>query len=62
VHADYLGFMPPQLRVAASSDPQTWVATWGSSEQIPETQNCNEHRSFRDHCDHSERTGFRATC
>jgi len=38
VHADYLGFMPP-LRAAASSDPQTWVATWGSSEQIPETQN-----------------------
>jgi len=39
VHADYLGFMPPPLRVAASSDPQTWVPTWGSSEQIPETQN-----------------------
>src|ERR1700674_1358822 len=35
----YLGFMPPQLRLAASSAPQTWVATWGSSQQIPETQN-----------------------
>jgi lysophospholipase L1-like esterase len=35
----YLGFMPPQPLLAASSAPQTWVVTWGSSQQILEPQN-----------------------
>src|SRR5580658_10035832 len=35
----YLGFVLPKLPLAASSAQQTWVATWGSSQQIPETQN-----------------------
>jgi lysophospholipase L1-like esterase len=34
----YLGFMPPRP-LLASSALQTWVATWGSSQQIPEPQN-----------------------
>jgi lysophospholipase L1-like esterase len=35
----YLGFMPPKPRLAASSAIEIWVATWGSSQQIPEPQN-----------------------
>jgi lysophospholipase L1-like esterase len=35
----YWGLPAPQLRLAASFPPQTWVATWGSSQQIPEPQN-----------------------
>jgi lysophospholipase L1-like esterase len=35
----YLGFVLPKLPLAASSVQQIWVATWGSSQQIPETQN-----------------------
>jgi lysophospholipase L1-like esterase len=35
----YLGFAQTQLRLAASSIPLVWVATWGSSQQIPEPQN-----------------------
>lgn len=34
-----LGATPPQPLLAVSSLPQTWVATWGSSQQIPEAQN-----------------------
>ena len=33
------GFMPAPAFPTASSMPQTWVATWGSSQQIPEPQN-----------------------
>jgi lysophospholipase L1-like esterase len=35
----YLGFMPLPSLSAAVSAPQTWVATWGTSQQIPEPQN-----------------------
>ena len=35
----YCGFMSPQPLLTASSAPQTWVATWGCSQQIPEPQN-----------------------
>src|SRR5580692_3886113 len=35
----YLGFVLSKLPLAASSTAQTWVATWGSAQQIPEPQN-----------------------
>jgi lysophospholipase L1-like esterase len=35
----YFGLLAPQLPLAASPALQTWVATWGSSQQIPEPQN-----------------------
>jgi lysophospholipase L1-like esterase len=35
----YLGFVPSQPLLVAWSAPQTWVATWGCSQQIPEPQN-----------------------
>ena len=35
----YSAFVPPQLGLAASLPSQIWVATWGSSQQIPEPQN-----------------------
>jgi len=33
------GFLPLRSPSAASSAPEIWVATWGSSQQIPEPQN-----------------------
>jgi lysophospholipase L1-like esterase len=44
----YVGFLLPQLLLAASSAPQTWVATWGSSQQIPEPQNELQIDDLRD--------------
>jgi lysophospholipase L1-like esterase len=35
----YLGSMLSRPPSAASATPKTWVATWGSSQQIPEPQN-----------------------
>jgi lysophospholipase L1-like esterase len=43
-----LGCMSPQPLLAASSAPQTWVATWGSSQQIPEPQNELQIDDLRD--------------
>jgi lysophospholipase L1-like esterase len=34
-----LAFVPLQLSLEASSSPEIWVATWGTSQQIPEPQN-----------------------
>src|SRR5580704_894520 len=44
----YLGFAQAQMRLAASSIPQVWVATWGSSQQIPEPQNALPIDDLRD--------------
>jgi len=35
----YLGFLPLQPSAASSSTQEIWVATWGTSQQIPEPQN-----------------------
>ena len=44
----YLGFLSPQPLLAASSAPQTWVATWGCSQQILEPQNELQIDDLRD--------------
>lgn len=44
----YLGCVSPQPLSAASSARQTWVATWGSSQQIPEPQNELQIDDLRD--------------
>ena len=43
-----LSCMSPQPLLAASSAPQTWVATWGASQQIPEPQNELQIDDLRD--------------
>jgi lysophospholipase L1-like esterase len=43
-----LAFTPLELPLAASSAQEIWVATWGSSQQIPEPQNELTNDDLRD--------------
>ncbi len=44
----YFGFLLARPLMASSSAPQIWVATWGTSQQIPEPQNALPLEDLRD--------------